>query len=170
MPFARSRTPMPEPSRMGATKGRLLGIDLGARRVGIAVADAATGSVRPLVALRRGDEERDAAVIGRLAQEQGAGWLVVGLPLDMDGSEGPQAALTRAWAEAIAGRLGLPLSLRDERLTSVAAEARLGRAPRGRSGGPPARQARNAYRARVDREAAVAVLQAELDARARSDT
>ncbi len=146
--------------------GRLLGVDLGARRVGIAVADTATGSVRPLVTLRRTDEERDAALIGRLAQEQGATSLVVGLPLDMDGSEGAQAALTRAWAEAVAKRVGLPLSLRDERLTSVTAEARLGRPRRGTSGGPPTRRARAAYRARVDREAAVGILQAELDARA----
>ena len=70
------------------------------------------------------------------------------------------------WAAAIETRLGLPLSLRDERLTSYLAEARLGLMKRGRSGGPPSKTQRDAYRARVDREAASIILQDELDARA----
>ena len=62
--------------------------------------------------------------------------------------------------------LALPLSLRDERLTSHLAETRLGPMRRGRSGGPPSKTQRDAYRARVDREAAAIILQDELDARA----
>jgi RNase H-fold protein (predicted Holliday junction resolvase) len=75
------------------------------------------------------------------------------------------AAGAREWAAAIGQRLGLPVSLRDERLSSFEAEQRLGRMKRGRSGGPPSRTQRNAFRARIDREAASVILQDELDAR-----
>jgi putative Holliday junction resolvase len=146
----------------------LLGIDLGRRRIGIAVADDAGGASRALATLRRDTVERDVESLRRLVGEQRVGELVVGLPRNMDGSEGAQAAETRRWAEAVSAALGLPVCLRDERLTSETAEARMGRPPRGRSGGPPSARARSAYRAAVDREAALAILQAELDARAAS--
>ncbi len=144
---------------------RLLGIDLGMRRIGIAVADTETGDVRPLATVRRGSLERDAAVIGRLAAEQSVDELIVGLPRNMDGSEGPQAAATRAWAEELAPALGLRLCYRDERLTSERATQRLGRARRGRGGGPPSAAARAGRRADVDRQAAALIVQSELDAR-----
>ena len=70
------------------------------------------------------------------------------------------------WAEAVAADLRLPLTFRDERLTSQLAEDRLGPMKRGRSGGPPSKLQRDAYRARVDREAAAIILQDELDTRA----
>ena len=92
--------------------------------------------------------------------------LVVGLPLDVSGDEGSQAILTRDWAVAVAAELRLPVTFRDERLTSHLAEDRLGPMKRGRSGGPPTRAQRDAYRARVDREAAAIILQDELDIRA----
>jgi RNase H-fold protein (predicted Holliday junction resolvase) len=79
--------------------------------------------------------------------------------------EGVMASGARDWAAAMGDRLGLPVSLRDERLSSFVAEGRLGRMPRGRSGGPPSRTQRNAFRARIDREAASVILQDELDAR-----
>ncbi len=75
------------------------------------------------------------------------------------------AMAARAWADDLASLTGLPVTMRDERLTSHAAEQRLGPMPRRRSGGPPTRTQRNAYRARVDREAASIILQDELDAR-----
>ena len=75
------------------------------------------------------------------------------------------AVQTRAWGDAIRERLDLPLSFRDERLSSHLAEARLGPMKRGRSGGPPSKTQRDAYRARVDREAAAIILQDELDTR-----
>jgi putative Holliday junction resolvase len=144
---------------------RLLGIDLGDRRIGIAVGDLATGSVMPLATLRRArSAEDDAAVVRRLAREQRIAALVVGLPLDMDGSEGRQAARTREWAAAIETATALPVRFRDERLTSVRAEQRLGTAGRGTSGGPPSAARLEAYRARVDREAAALILQDEIDA------
>jgi RNase H-fold protein (predicted Holliday junction resolvase) len=76
------------------------------------------------------------------------------------------AVKTRAWADAIRERLDLPVSFRDERLSSHLAETRLGPMKRGRSGGPPSKTQRDAHRARVDREAAAIILQDELDTRA----
>lgn len=144
---------------------RLLAVDLGERRIGLAYADERDGIVRPLATIRRGSAERDAAVIGRIVAEHRVDTLVVGLPSNMDGSEGAQAVLTRDWAAAMAARLGLPVCWRDERLTSVFAEAALGPPARGRTGGPPSKAASARRRAAVDREAARRILQAELDAR-----
>jgi putative Holliday junction resolvase len=145
---------------------RLLGVDLGSRRIGIAVADAGIALARPLATIRRGASlDDDATTLGRVCAEQGVVELVVGLPLEARGSEGEMAAAAREWARAIGERLGLPVALRDERLTSFTAEQRLGRMPRGRSGGAPSRAQRDAYKAKVDREAASIILQDELDAR-----
>jgi putative pre-16S rRNA nuclease len=144
----------------------LLGIDLGERRIGVATADTATGAVRPLLTLRRGTPAQDAEAIGRICAEQRTDVVVVGLPLNLDGSDSDQTARTRAWVAGLEPGLGLPVVLRDERLTSADVEARMGRAPRGRAGGPPSARARDAWRARIDREAAAAIVQRELDARA----
>ncbi len=157
---------MPGPGEpFGTRPRRLLGIDLGERRIGVAVGDLATRIASPFATLSRSKTVAgDAAAIARLAAEQGATALVVGLPLDMDGGEGAQAVKTREWAEAIASSTGLPLKYRDERLTSVRAENRIGSAGRGRSGGPPTASQRDARRARIDREAAALILQDDLDA------
>jgi putative Holliday junction resolvase len=145
---------------------RLLGVDLGARRVGLAIAEAAGGGARPLATLTRGRTlAADVAALRAVAVANDVTELVVGLPIDMSGVEGPQAAMTRAWAEAVAAAVGLPLTMRDERLSSDVAERRVGPARRGRSGGPPSRAQRDAHRARIDREAAAVILQDELDAR-----
>jgi putative Holliday junction resolvase len=152
---------------LGATPaGALLGIDLGERRIGIAVADAGDLAARPLVTIARGrDLGADAAGLATLVRAHGATALVVGLPLEASGAEGPMAAAARTWAAAIGERLGLPVSMRDERLSSHVAESRLGPMPKGRSGGPPSKIQRERYRARVDREAASIILQDELEAR-----
>jgi len=145
---------------------RLLGIDLGERRIGVAVADA-DGMATPLTTLRRNvDPAVDAAAIARLAVEQGAIEIIVGLPYAAWGGEGSQAIITRTWVEAVRPLLEAKVGYRDERLTSHLAEQRLGPMKRGRSGGPPSRTQRDAHRARVDREAAAIILQDELDARA----
>ena len=146
---------------------RLLGVDLGERRIGLAVADIDLDPARPLATVRRGrsvaaDADRLAAVI----REQRIDELVVGLPLQADGTEGTMSAAARAWSEAVAAILDIPVVLRDERLSSHLAEDRLGPMPRGRSGGPPTPTQREAYRARVDREAAAIILRDELEARA----
>ena len=146
---------------------RLLAIDVGERRIGLAVADSLTGGVRPLATIRRADAPRDGAVLARVIAEQRVDEIVVGLPLNMDGSEGRQAAVTREWAAAALAVVERPVSWRDERLTSERAEARAGRLGRGRAGGPPSPAARNAYRARIDQLAAADIARAELDARAK---
>ncbi len=145
---------------------RVLGIDLGERRIGLAVADEGVGIARPLATVNRGATvEADATAIGRVCDEQAVAELVVGLPVEAKGSEGVMAAAARDWASELGARLALPVTMRDERLSSFEAERRLGRMPRGRSGGPPTRTQRNAFRARIDREAASVILQDELDAR-----
>lgn len=145
---------------------RVLGIDLGSKRIGLAVADAGIGIARPLSTVNRGATlADDVAVIGRVCAEQGVTELVVGLPVEAKGSEGTMAAAAREWAGAVGAALDLPVTMRDERLSSFEAERRLGRMPRGRSGGAPSRTQRTAFRARIDREAASVILQDELDSR-----
>jgi putative holliday junction resolvase len=145
---------------------RLLGIDLGERRIGLAVADDDGSAARPHSTLRRGrDLDADMAALGAVIAALSIDALVVGLPLEASGDEGPMAMQARAWGEAIRERLDLPVSFRDERLSSHLAEERLGPMKRGRSGGPPSKTQRDAYRARVDREAAAIILQDELDTR-----
>ena len=146
---------------------RLLGIDLGERRVGLALADDDGSPARAYSTVRRGrDLGADAAALGAIIESQGVDALVVGLPLEASGAEGPQARLTRDWGEGIRDMLGITVTFRDERLSSHLAEERLGPMKRGRSGGPPSKTQRDAYRARVDREAAAIILQDELDTRA----
>lgn len=145
-----------------------LGIDLGERRIGIALAEDGALSARPLTTLRRGRTlEADIAALRLLIDTHDVSDLVIGLPLEAAGQEGTQAALTRAWAEEVAAGLDreVTIAFRDERLSSHVAEQRLGPMRRGRSGGPPTKHQRDAYRARVDREAAAIILQDALDAR-----
>jgi len=145
---------------------RILGVDLGSKRIGLAVADAGIGIARPLTTVNRAATiEEDVASLAAVCREQHATELVVGLPVEAGGGEGTMAAAAREWAAAVGDALHLPVTLRDERLSSFEAERRLGRMPRGRSGGPPSRTQRNAFRARIDREAASVILQDELDAR-----
>ena len=148
--------------------GVLLGVDLGERRIGLAIADADGLASRPLATVNRARSlapADDAATLARVVAEQRITELVVGLPLDANGDRGPMALAAERWAAAISVRLNLPVAMRDERLTSHLAEQRLGPMPRGRGGGPPSKMQRDRYRERVDREAAAIILQDELDAR-----
>lgn len=154
------------PGALRATPGGLLGVDLGERRIGLALAAAGDLAARPLVTIRRGRTvDADAEAIAIVVRDQRVTELVVGLPLEASGASGAMAAAASTWAAAIGERLGLPVAMRDERLSSHLAESRLGPMPRGRSGGPPSKTQRERYRARVDREAAAIILQDELDAR-----
>jgi putative Holliday junction resolvase len=146
----------------------VLGIDLGERRIGVAIADGPGAGARPLTTLRRGRHiGLDADALVALIDAHHITELVVGLPIDAAGHEGPQAALTRTWVEDIRARLSedVTITLHDERLSSHVAETRLGPMKRGRSGGAPSRHQRDEYRARVDREAAAVILQDALDTR-----
>lgn len=148
--------------------GNLLGIDLGERRIGLAIAERDGYSARPLATINRARSlapAEDAKTLARYVTEQGITELVVGLPLEASGAHGRMAEAASTWARAVAERLELPLTMRDERLSSHLAQARLGPMPRGRSGGPPSPTQRDRYRERVDREAAAIILQDELDAR-----
>ena len=148
--------------------GTILGVDLGERRIGLAIAERDGLSARPLATISRARSlapADDAVTLARIAREQRIGELVVGLPLEASGAHGPMAEAATTWARAVAELLGLPVTMRDERLSSHLAESRLGPMPRGRSGGPPSRTQRDRYRERVDREAAAIILQDELDAR-----
>lgn len=147
---------------------RALGIDLGERRIGVAIVDGPGAGARPLTTLRRGHHvELEADALLALIDAHEITELVVGLPIDAAGHEGPQAAITRKWVDDIRARMSehVTITLHDERLSSHVAESRLGPMKRGRSGGPPSRHQRDEYRARVDREAAAVILQDALDTR-----
>ena len=135
---------------------RALGIDLGSKRIGVALSDSAGSVATPYeVVQRSGDRQRDHRRIADLAAEAGARCLVVGLPLSLDGSDGPAATAARAEAEELAAATGLPVELWDERLTTVTADRDL----RALDLSAPAR------RRVVDKVAAAVLLQAWLDHR-----
>ncbi len=105
---------------------RALGIDLGSRRIGVALSDSAGTVATPYeVVARSGDRARDHRRIAELASEADAIALVVGLPLSLDGSDGPAATAARAEAAELAEATGLAVELWDERLTTVTADRQL---------------------------------------------
>lgn len=102
---------------------RALGIDLGSKRVGVALSDSDGRLATPYeVVPRSGDRQRDHRRIAALAEEAGAECLVVGLPLSLDGSIGPAARGALAEADELAAATGLPVETWDERLTTVTAD------------------------------------------------
>jgi len=96
---------------------RYLALDVGDRRIGLAVAEDTFGIARPLPTLRRHDLTRDVRAVGELAKQEEATALVIGLPLTLRGEEGHQALRVRRFADACAP-LGLPVDLYDERHTT----------------------------------------------------
>ncbi len=104
---------------------RYLAVDLGGKRTGLAVGDAETRIVTPLAAVVTGAAHERMRGVERAIREQGPGAVVVGLPLNMDGSEGGGAKAARAFAAELAERAGLPVHVMDERLTSAAADEQL---------------------------------------------
>ena len=103
-----------------APGARLLGLDLGEKTIGVALSDRLLMVATPMETLKRGKFPADAARLDNIISEQGVGGLVVGLPLNMDGSDGPSAQSARAFARNWAGRSEIPLALWDERLSTVA--------------------------------------------------
>jgi putative Holliday junction resolvase len=103
----------------------LAGLDLGTRTIGVAVSDTGRRVATPLRTLARTRFGADAAALLALAAERRIGGLVLGLPRNMDGSEGPRAQSTRAFARNLAGLTELPVTFWDERLSTVAAERAL---------------------------------------------
>ena len=135
---------------------RALGIDLGTKRIGVALANSEGTMATPFeVVVRSGDRARDHRAIAALAEETGAVILIVGLPLSLDGSSGAAAQSARAEADELAAATGLPVELWDERLTTVTADRDLMALDMGAA----------ARRRVVDKVAASVMLQAWLDHR-----
>ncbi len=132
---------------------RTLGIDLGRVRIGLALADEVLRTARPLATVVRRGEQADLAAIAELALEYEVTRAVLGLPLNMDGTEGASARLARAFQPKLAAALGVPVELFDERLSSFEAETRL------REQGFSSKDRRGM----VDQEAAAVILQGWLD-------
>ncbi len=132
---------------------RLLGLDLGEKTIGIALSDTLLMVATPMQTLKRAKFGADAAKLDIIISEQGVGGLVVGLPLNMDGSDGPSAQSARAFARNWATRRELPVILQDERLSTSAVTRTLIDA-----------DASRARRAEVvDKMAAAYILQGALD-------
>lgn len=137
---------------------RLIAVDHGSRRIGLAVGDTETGMAFARPALRHTTRADDVATVAALARREAAELVVLGLPLNMDGSEGAQAAAARDFASRLAG-LGVRVRLVDERLSSWQAGEELaegGRRPTRASG-------------ELDSAAARLILQEYLDAQRRRD-
>jgi putative Holliday junction resolvase len=104
---------------------RLLGLDIGRKRIGLAIYDPADGMVRGLDTLQHRTRDEDLARLTRIARERKAAAFVSGLPLNMDGTEGPQSQFVRDFCLRLERASGLPVHFQDERLTSVESESRL---------------------------------------------
>jgi putative Holliday junction resolvase len=139
--------------------GRAAAVDLGSRRIGVAVSDGAGTMAFPRPYIERGaDPDAARRAVADLVAEEGAAVLVVGLPVSLDGRDGPAARAARAEADALAAVLepqGVSVETFDERLTTVSATSALAEA--GKRGG--------ARRRSVDSASATVLLQAWLDAR-----
>lgn len=132
---------------------RLFGLDLGTKTIGIAVSDGGLTIASALTTIQRTKFTKDVAELARLAGEHRVCGLVVGLPLNMDGSEGPRAQATRAFVRNLKGKLDLAVVLWDERLSTVAAERAMLEAD----------VSRKKRAKRIDAVAAAFILQGALD-------
>ncbi len=136
-------------------RGRRLGVDVGAVRVGVALSDPEGVLATPLVTVPRDAEHgSDVATLCALVAEHAAVEVVVGLPRTLAGREGPAAEAARAFGDALAAAVDVPVVFADERLTTVLATRQL------RARGVKGRK----QRAVIDQAAAVAILQSWLDA------
>ena len=103
--------------------GPLLALDLGTKTIGVASCDAGWRFATPGKTLARGKFGRDREALAEVGHNRGAKAVVIGLPRNMDGSEGPRAQSARAYARNVADALGLPVLLWDERWSTASAEA-----------------------------------------------
>jgi putative holliday junction resolvase len=101
---------------------RILALDYGRSRIGVALADSAVGLAQPLCTLQRVNRNEDMRRLRELAREHGVKQIVVGLPLRLDGSRGEMAAEAEGFAQRVRKQLGVPVEMVDERLTSWEAE------------------------------------------------
>ncbi len=135
----------------------VLALDLGEKNIGVAISDVTRTVASPLTTLKKAKFMANAAELAKLCDENRVGAVVIGLPVNMDGTEGPKAQSARQFAANLAGRIDLPIALWDERLSTAAVtrtliEADASRARRGQV---------------VDKLAAAYILQGALDFLAR---
>jgi putative pre-16S rRNA nuclease len=134
-------------------EARLLGLDVGTKTVGLALSDVTRSIATPYETIRRTKFTADAKRIAEIVAKEGVGGLVIGLPLNLDGSEGPRVQSTRAFARNLSAHVDLPMTFWDERLSTAAVERHLIEADASRK-----------RRAEViDRMAAAYILQGALD-------
>jgi putative Holliday junction resolvase len=151
--------PLIEAARFFGARGALLGLDLGSKTIGVAASDPDRRLATAVETIARKTFSADAARLLALAAERRCSGFVLGLPINMDGSEGVRAQATRAFARNLAKRTELPLGLWDERLSTAAVErdliaADVSRKKRGKV---------------IDQHAAAFILQGALDRLARMD-
>ena len=140
----------------GLARGRrVMGVDLGSETIGVALSDASLSIATPVTTIRRTKFTRDAERLAALAKEREAGAIVYGLPVNMDGTEGPRCQSTREFAREFAKRCPLPYAFWDERLSTAAVQRMLT---------DEADMSRKRRAEVVDRAAAAYILQGALDA------
>ncbi len=149
--------PLPDAAPLLPPRGALIGLDLGTRTIGVATSDPERRLATAVETIARKAFSADAARILALAAERKAAGFVLGLPVNMDGSEGPRAQSTRAFARNLARLTELPIALWDERLSTAAVEREL----------IAADVSRGKRKAVIDQHAAVFILQGALDRLAR---
>ncbi len=132
---------------------RIVGLDLGSKTIGVALSDTLLTIASPSHTIKRTKFAKDAASLLEFCNEQNAYAFVLGLPLNMDGSEGPRVQATRAFARNMGNLCGLPIVLWDERLSTVAAERAMLEAD----------LSRKKRAAKIDAAAAGFILQGALD-------
>jgi len=140
-------------SALGALRGPLMGLDLGTKTIGIAISDGLRMSATASETIRRSKFATDAARLQDIIAGRGIAAVVLGLPRNMDGSEGPRCQSTRAFARNLAARITQPIAFWDERLSTVAAEQAL----------LAADSSRKRRREVIDKVAAAFILQGALD-------
>ncbi len=145
--------PLEDAARLFPGRGALLGLDLGTKTIGVSVSDPDRRLATPIQTIQRTKFQSDAERIRALARARHVVGIVLGFPLNMDGSAGPRAQATRAFARNLARALDLPVALWDERMSTLAVERELIAAD--------ASRARRA--AVIDAHAATFILQGALD-------
>jgi putative Holliday junction resolvase len=157
--MAAAMLPLVDAASHWPARGALVGLDLGTKTIGVAVSDPDRRVAAGVETIARKNFTTDAARLLALASERRAVGIVLGLPINMDGSEGPRAQSTRAFARNLSNLTELPIGFWDERLSTAAVEREL-----------IAADASRAKRAAViDQHAAVYILQGALDRLARLD-
>jgi putative Holliday junction resolvase len=145
--------PLAEAAAHWPPRGSLLGLDLGSKTIGVAASDPDRKLAAGVTTIARKNFTADARRLLALAAERAAVGLVLGLPINMDGSEGPRAQATRAFARNLAKLTELPIALWDERLSTAAVEREL----------IAANVSRKKRAAVIDQHAAAYILQGALD-------